>query len=98
MTSEDARKIAVTIASTHAYDKHVLKLKEFPEIPSIEEFRELIFETLIRPSDERHLERNRHAYWNGKHNMVVVVNPNSSSGGTAFRPERGKDYFLFTLI
>jgi len=97
MTRDEAFAIAGRIAFGHALDKHVTELKEFPTISEPEEFREMIFDVLLHPDEERKLERGRRAYWSNKHLTIVIVDPESESNGTAFRPKNGKVYFSFGL-
>lgn len=93
MTSDEALPIAERIAAGHAFNKHVVEGKEFPNVSGRKEFQELIFEILTHPDEERTLERNRRAYWSGKHAAIVIVDFSSDSDGTAFRPHKAKEYF-----
>ncbi len=97
MTRNEASAVAGRIAFGHAFDKHVTELKEFPTISEPHEFREIIFEVLLHPDEERMLERGRRAYWSDKHLAIVIVDSESESSGTAFRPKSGREYFLFGL-
>lgn len=97
MTRHEAFAIAGRIAFGHAFDKHVTQLKEFPEISAPGEFQEIILEVLLHPDQEKLLERSRRAYWSDKHLTIVIVDADSDSNGTAFRPKSGKEYFAFGL-
>ena len=44
-------------------------------------------------SDVKQLSKGRSAYWNDQEKMVVIRDPKSPDGGTAFRPTNGKAYF-----
>ena len=44
-------------------------------------------------SDVRKLSRGRTAYWDGETGTVVIHDPKSKDGGTAFRPKDGREYF-----
>jgi filamentous hemagglutinin len=45
------------------------------------------------PDEVKQLSNGRTAYWNDKEKMVVIHDPKSPDGGTAFRPTNGKAYF-----
>jgi len=85
----EAAADAERIANGHAFLKHA---GEFGNI-SKDEFKELVQATISNPSDARSLANGRTAYWNEGEHMVVIRNPNSADGGTAFRPAAGKAYF-----
>ncbi len=82
------------IAGGHAFDKHVLSKGEYPGVTSRQEFAQII-EDVIMNGEMRTLSGGRTAYW--KDGTVVIGNPNSADGGTAYRPDKGYDYFLNTL-
>src|SRR5438045_1914961 len=50
------KKIAKAIAAGHAYEKHVIEEKLFPEVKSASDFRELIGKVLANPTHQRGLE------------------------------------------
>jgi len=60
-------------------------------------FQQIVFDVFMDPDQERPLARGRHAYWSDRHSTVVIVDSESESGGTAFRPKNGRNYFLFGL-
>ena len=97
MNLSDATDTATMIADGHAFDKHVIELKEFAGISDRSQFGQLIFSILTRPDLHRALERGREAYWGENHQTVVIVDRVSEFGGTAFKPKNGKQYFLFGL-
>jgi len=78
------------IARGHAYDKHVIKREEFPEISSPDEFEHLIHDVMNNYDATQPLSEGRQAYWKDD---VVITNPADSDGGTAFRPVDGKKYY-----
>jgi RHS repeat-associated protein len=77
------------IANGHAYDKHKA---EYGNI-SRAEYQKLIERTVGNPDDVKMLSNNRVAYWNEAEKTVVIHDPASPDGGTAFRPPDGKAYF-----
>lgn len=84
---------AQKIANGHAYDKHVTKQKEFPEIKDKQAFAEHIDNVMTNPTESKNLTNGRKAYWDDKSKTVVITNPKNPDGGTAFRPTQGKKYF-----
>ena len=76
------------MANDHAGDH----LNEFPEVTDKKQLAELIDGIINNPDDVRVLERGRTAYWSDD-GIIVIVDPNSHHGGTAFRPPRGYKYF-----
>jgi filamentous hemagglutinin len=81
--------IASQIANGHSWDKHQ---GEFPGW-SQGDFQRAVEETIQSPDDVKGLSDGRTAYWNDKESMVVIHDPSSPDGGTAFRPTDGKAYF-----
>ena len=86
-------KIAKAIASGHAYEKHVVEEKLFPEVKSPKDFTELIANVLANPSHHRELENGREAYFDKTSNTIVIYNPRAKDRGTCFRPRAGLKYF-----
>src|SRR6516165_10349158 len=86
-------KIAKAIASGHAYEKHVVEEKLFPEVKSRDEFIEVIAKVLANPTHHRELENDREAYFENKSNTIVIYNPHARDKGTCFRPRAGLKYF-----
>jgi hypothetical protein len=85
------RSVARKIARGHAYDKHVIERREFPEISSLDEFERLIDGVMNNYDAAKSLSKGRRAYW--KDDIVVITNPADPDGGTAFRPVNGKAYY-----
>lgn len=76
------------IAGGHAFDKHI---GEFPGISTRGEFARTI-ENVVQDGEMRSLSGGRTAYW--RDGTVVIRDPGSADGGTAFRPTDGYGYFL----
>jgi SPP1 gp7 family putative phage head morphogenesis protein len=87
------REVAEKIANGHAYDKHVIRKKEFPEIRNRKEFQELIEDVMNNADEVRELERGRKIYWQDKTQTVVIDSPADPDLGKALRPDNGKYYF-----
>jgi hypothetical protein len=86
-------KIAKAIARGHAYEKHVVDEKLFPEIHDRDEFTELIARLLAKPTHHRKLENDREAFFDKKTNTIVIYNPHVRDKGTCFRPRAGLKYY-----
>jgi hypothetical protein len=86
-----AKRIGEEISGGHAFDKHVVERGEFSGITTREQFANLI-EDAVMKGESRVLNGGRTAYWN--EGTVVIRNPGVPDGSTAFRPEKGYDYFL----
>ena len=86
-------KIAKAIASGHAYEKHVVEEKLFPEVKNKDDFVEVIANVLANPTHHRELENDREAYYDKKSNTIVIYNPHARDKGTCFRPSAGLKYF-----
>lgn len=86
--SDDAAKIA----GGHAFSKHG---KEFASlgIRTERQFARHVDNVMANPTATRNLERGRVAFWDQRSGTVVIRDPNSVDGGTAFIPTRGIDYF-----
>ncbi|MBP3195080.1 MAG: hypothetical protein J6M05_05385 [Cardiobacteriaceae bacterium] len=91
----DAKTTSNNIANGHAYEKHVVKQKEFTDlgIKTRAQFAEHIERIINNPSDVKKLENGRTAYWDDKTGTIVIVNPKAKDSGSAYRPTDGKDYF-----
>ena len=87
------KKIAKAIASGHAYEKHVIEEKLFPEVKSESDFMELIGKVLANPTHHRRLENEREAFYDSKSNTIVIYNPRARDKGTCFRPRAGTKYY-----
>jgi hypothetical protein len=86
-------KIAKAIAMGHAYEKHVVEDKLFPEVKNRDDFMELIAKVLANPTHHRELEKDREAYFDTKSDTIVIYNPHARDKGTCFRPRAGLKYF-----
>jgi len=86
-------KIARAIARGHAYEKHVVEEKLFPEAKNPSDFAEVIAKVLANPTHHRELENDRAAYFDNKSNTIVIYNPHARDKGTCFRPRAGLSYF-----
>ncbi len=90
LSEADAEQLADQIANGHAYDKHT---DEFPDISSRDGFSDHIQDILENPDATKKLPRGRTAYWDSSTGTIVFRDPASADGGTAFKPESGKDFF-----
>ena len=86
-------KIAKAIATGHAYEKHVVEEKLFPEVKNKDDFTDVIAKVLANPTHHRDLENDREAYFDKKSNTIVIYNPHARDKGTCFRPRAGLKYF-----
>jgi pyocin large subunit-like protein len=87
------KKIAKAIASGHAYEKHVVEEKLFPEVKSQNDFIEVIAKVLANPTHHRELENKREAFYDSKSNTIIIYNPHAKDNGTCFRPRAGLKYY-----
>jgi RHS repeat-associated protein len=79
---------AAKIARGHAFAKHA---KEFGNLTQ-QQFESLVKQTMDTPDMTKNLLRGRVAYWSDVLKMVVIEDPASIDGGTAFRPWNGVAY------
>lgn len=86
MASADAGRIA----GGHAWLKH---RGEYPEFATEAEFADHIDQVMANPSARKKLSKGRTACWDDHSRTLVIRDPNSPDGGTAFRPTAGKVYF-----
>src|SRR5438132_11441115 len=86
-------KIAKAMAEGHAYEKHVVEEKLFPEVKSRDDFTEVIAKVLANPTHHRKLENDREAYYDSKTNTIAIYNPHARDKGTCFRPRAALKYF-----
>jgi hypothetical protein len=87
---------AEKIGNGHAYDKHVVKQKEFPEIKDKSGFIDLI-DRVMKSPQTRSLTGGRIAWWEDATKTLVIHDPASPDLGTCFRPTAGIAYFLGLL-
>ena len=85
-------KIAKAIAGGHAYEKHVVEEKLFPEIKSEAEFVELMGKVLANPTHHRELENDREAFYDKHSNTIIIYNPAPRTKEPAF--VRGRPQIL----
>lgn len=90
---EEIDKTAEKIANGHAYDRHVISQKEFPEIKNPEQLKEKVSKIIKEAKEVRNLERNRIAYWDEESKSIVILDPAHPDGGTIFKPSAGKRFF-----
>ncbi|QIM16135.1 mAFB alternative [Leucobacter insecticola] len=90
MEAISAVRIGEQISRGHAFDKHVIQRGEFPGVKTPEQFAKLI-DDVVKNGEEVSPERGRSAFW--KDGVVVILDPKSPEGGTAFRPIDGYNYF-----
>lgn len=91
---------SASIANGHAYDKHVIKQGEFPEIPNpvadrpagIAQFQKII-DRVMGSAENKALSNGRHAFWEDATGTLVITNPKDADGGTCFRPSAGKSFY-----
>jgi hypothetical protein len=87
------KKIARAIGTGHAYEKHVVKEKQFPEVKNEEDFINVIAKVLANPTHHRKLESDREAFFDRPSNTIVIYNPRAKDRGTCFKPNAGLKYF-----
>ncbi|MDD4019501.1 MAG: hypothetical protein PHV28_16345 [Kiritimatiellae bacterium] len=85
------RSVGQRIANGHAFAKHAAQFG-FSSRDQLAAHIEQVVRS-AGPSNTRSLLRGRTAYWDGKSGTVVIVDPNTADGGTAFKPDRGRRYF-----
>jgi hypothetical protein len=93
LTAAAIKKISRAIAHGHAYEKHVVEEKLFPEVKSKDDFQEVIAKVLTRPTHHRKLTSDRQAFYDRKSNTIVIYNPRARDNGTCFRPNAGLRYY-----
>ena len=88
----DVSPEAEAIADGHAFPKHK---SEFPGVETKEDYAKVIDDVINGATVEvkTGLDDGRTAYWDDATGTVVVVTPNTADGGTAFKPDNGRDYF-----
>jgi hypothetical protein len=86
-------KIAKAIATGHAYEKHVVEEKLFPDVKNKDDFAKVIAKVLANPTHHRKLENDREAHFDSKSNTIVIYNPHARDKGTCFKPRAGLRYF-----
>lgn len=84
--------LAKGIADGHAFEKHVDEFAVI-QVETREQFARHIENVVNKPTATRDLRRGRSAYWDEGTGTVVIKDPSSADGGTAFRPRTGRSYF-----
>jgi hypothetical protein len=92
LTSKQIKEISSTIASCHAYKKHIGEFKNLG-IETLKDFQSHISRIIKNPSEVKQLKDGRSTYWDNKTGTVVIHDPKSRDLGTALRPTDGKGYF-----
>ncbi len=77
------------IANGHAFEKHGRELG----FAKKEQMALQIDRLISRSTQVRHLAHGRTAYWDETSGIVIIEDPNTPDGGTAFKPNRGRSYF-----
>jgi hypothetical protein len=85
------QSVGQQIASGHAFAKHGGELGFKTESQMAAHIDRVI--RSASSSQVRHLARGRTAYWDSASGTVVIRDPNTRDGGTAFKPNRGRSYF-----
>ena len=91
-SADEFKSIIEKIGRGHAWDRHVIKQKEFPEINTKEDFINHIEKTIkSKDTEHRFLKDDREAFWNKEDNTVIIYDPNHEDFGTVQRPKGGPD-------
>ena|SRR2546422_8611975 len=85
--------LARKIAEGHAFEKHVRNEGQFPGILTQEQFATAIQRIMDNPSASKRLARDRTAYWDDTIGTIVICDPHTADGGTAFKPRAGRSYY-----
>ncbi len=85
--------LATRIAHGHAFEKHVLDQDQLPRILTPVQFATEIQRIMDNPSTSKRLARGRQAYWHEETGTVIMIDPHTIDGGTAFKPASGKTYY-----
>lgn len=88
--------ISQEIAGGHAFEKHIVSQGEFPGwIRTRAQFQKHIESVISETSDFKSLSGGRQAWWHEQSGTVVIRNPKSTDGGTAFQVElqKARTYF-----
>lgn len=87
------RQSSHQIGHGHAFNKHVVKKGEFPEVSTPDDLARVVERVRTHGTHQRSLTQGRRAFYDAHDNTLVIRNPNSKDGGTVFRPDDGLDYF-----
>jgi len=90
-TKEVAKQIT---NNSHTFYKHVLDKREFAEldIRTKDQFQTHLENVLENPSRSGDLRNGRSYAYDKDTNTIVIQDPNTPDGGTAFRPEEGEAF------
>jgi len=90
-----AKLVSEEIANGHAFEKHVIQQAEYKNlgITTRAQFAEYIESIITNPTATKNLVRDRTAFWDEASGTIVIRDPKSLDGGTAFRPKTGRKYF-----
>src|SRR2546423_12475272 len=86
-------KIAEAIGKGHAWQKHVVEEKLFPECKTPDDFVHVIAKVIANPTHHKKLENDREAFFDQKSNTIAIYNPRARDKGTCFRPRNGLKYY-----
>jgi hypothetical protein len=64
-----------------------------PGILTQEQFAHAIQRIMENPSASKQLARGRTAYWDDATSTVVIRDPSTGDGGTAFKPPTSRNYY-----
>jgi len=67
---------------------------QFPDMTQ-KQFQDLVLETVQNATgnDVKRVDKFKTAYWNDKEDLIVIRNKRDPNGGTAFRPDEGRQFF-----
>ncbi|MFB9135580.1 two-partner secretion domain-containing protein [Vibrio olivae] len=82
---------AQEIANGHAFDKHVLKQGEFPDVRTRQQFQNHVEDVLHNPSEVRYYKDGRTVYIQDSSSTVVIRNSGAGES-TAFQPSDWTEY------
>jgi hypothetical protein len=93
LSAAERRAVAERISKGHAFDKHVVRKREFPGITTPEQFARHI-DQLMGRGEVRPLARGRTAWWDEATSTIVIHTPQAEDWGTAYVVrENGAAYF-----
>ncbi|QIM64400.1 hypothetical protein A4G17_02530 [Frederiksenia canicola] len=90
-----ASLVGKEISDGHAFSKHVIKQGEFKNVnvSTREQFEKHVEYVVNNYTSFKELSNGRSAYWHEASGTVVIRNPKTKDGGTAFQPKDGRKYF-----
>ena len=88
------KKISDKIADGHAWDKHVIRQREFPSITSKKQFAKLIRNVIEKNfRSRRFLRDGGTGYWDNNSGTLVIFDPRNPDLGTTYVPTAGINKF-----